>query len=1150
MPVMRSTWLALLLALLPASAWAVAPVGLRVPVRLTAGASDELLGVRGPDRTLYFVSNKNATTQIFAQPDGGTPHLLFDEGADTTFARPSPDGTQLAYITARHDATGDVCLRTVSGDQRRCLTGPETSEAQAFWFPDGQSLGVVQRHGMHGDLVLERLDLQGRSLGRVVPETGISSPALHPDGHWLAWVPVERASADVGVAFSVRPAARLNLGRVGESGKVTLLLPLPGVSGFPAFSPDGRFLYFAQHLSDTNADGRIDGHDHSVLFRLPFDPTARDPLGDRQPEQLTSARWDCQYPVPTADALLATCHVDGSLDVYTMPLEGAVNRAWTEAQLRELLDAGRDPWAQLLVLSHLLQRVRDPAQRVDVQREMARMHLELGELASAEFHMVSAVQRAPKDEVLGGQHAVVLEWIGHRQDERRLAGGKLDDRFLTAQRDRLRRLGALVKQAPLAVQQVAIIAQADMLDVMGEQGRALALLERLDAGKLVDPFAIHAYVDRALPIWRSLGRQSTALVALAKLADHDALSSTERLDLAEQFVTALEMGVGPAERAARVATWLSKVDRAGELGFRLAVEQHVLTITHDAGDAVRAVLFQLYKQNDAPERRRALVAATARRAAEVDNAYLLYQFANSWVSQVDPEAADRLAAIDLYRQVGLDKAWIHVADGKTADARGTFWGLTLQTDDLEAHVGFMEARLAEGKTDVADAYAKRYPDGHPIRHVVDAWLLARGLVAMTDPIARRQALDLAEVHAKAAVAGLPQSAGLSQLRGWLRHERFVLDGDRQAGVEALDHDDMALDLAQGRPRYVAPLLSNIGLLQSALGNHALALRTLEERQKLPLRSPAEDVALRLARIRSLHHLDRAQEASVLAESTLTLVEADPTLQAWRALVLDRAALVAYAAGRAPLAVDHTRTLLALAPTTGDAGLDAANRVRWTLLAAAAADLSGDHPSALRRLAEVDTQLDTLDPADLLRGLPPTARTVPVEPDAWRRLVLGLRAAAAEALHDEPVARTALEARLVRLSAAHTADVDDDDLTLDMASTSLRLAVLDRDAGHPEAAVAHLEAGLRAAAEHATHSGTIASDVTIDLLRAYAEGVLSGKLRPGPERAAFLSRLREVHGFLCARGNPARAAERFVLGLYLSVFDLSPLAPESPVRPVP
>ncbi len=93
-----------------------APTAVREPARLTAGTADQFLGTIAPDgRHLYFVSNRNATAQLFAK-DLVTGHerLVFDDGADVSFPRVSPDGTQVLYVSSRDDAGGDVCLRPLA----------------------------------------------------------------------------------------------------------------------------------------------------------------------------------------------------------------------------------------------------------------------------------------------------------------------------------------------------------------------------------------------------------------------------------------------------------------------------------------------------------------------------------------------------------------------------------------------------------------------------------------------------------------------------------------------------------------------------------------------------------------------------------------------------------------------------------------------------------------------------------------------------------------------------------------------------------------------------------------------------------------------------------------------------------------------------
>ena len=88
----------LLIGISSGVAWAE---GLREPQRLTAGASNQMMGVLSPDASrLIFVSDRNATAEIFSQsPVESGPELLFDLNADVSWPSLSPDGKILAYIS-------------------------------------------------------------------------------------------------------------------------------------------------------------------------------------------------------------------------------------------------------------------------------------------------------------------------------------------------------------------------------------------------------------------------------------------------------------------------------------------------------------------------------------------------------------------------------------------------------------------------------------------------------------------------------------------------------------------------------------------------------------------------------------------------------------------------------------------------------------------------------------------------------------------------------------------------------------------------------------------------------------------------------------------------------------------------------------------
>src|ERR1017187_2513501 len=128
---------------------------LRRPGRLTVGVADDLLGQLGPDgKTLYFVSNRDTTNQIFAQSMvDGRARQLFDDGADVTWPRVSPDGRTLLYISFRDSAAGQLCVRRLpEGNGRTCLKD-SSAALQAEWI-DHDRIALVSSQSIQGDLRL------------------------------------------------------------------------------------------------------------------------------------------------------------------------------------------------------------------------------------------------------------------------------------------------------------------------------------------------------------------------------------------------------------------------------------------------------------------------------------------------------------------------------------------------------------------------------------------------------------------------------------------------------------------------------------------------------------------------------------------------------------------------------------------------------------------------------------------------------------------------------------------------------------------------------------------------------------------------------------------------------------------------------------
>jgi Tol biopolymer transport system component len=183
---------------------------LHKPHRLTVGVADDLLGQLGLDgKTLYFVSNRDTTNQLFVQSMvDGRERQLFDDGADVTWPRLSPDGRSLLYISFKESASGQLCVRRLpEGDERRCFDD-SSAALQAEWI-DNNHIALVSRQSIQGDLRVFSITVGATFSARPLLDRNMTSPAVSPDGRWLVYVPVARMVETVGPAFAAHAAQSL-----------------------------------------------------------------------------------------------------------------------------------------------------------------------------------------------------------------------------------------------------------------------------------------------------------------------------------------------------------------------------------------------------------------------------------------------------------------------------------------------------------------------------------------------------------------------------------------------------------------------------------------------------------------------------------------------------------------------------------------------------------------------------------------------------------------------------------------------------------------------------------------------------------------------------------------------------------------------------
>jgi len=180
----------------------------------------------------------------------------------------SPDGQRLVF-----DLLGDLYTLPIAGGEAVPLTHSMAWEMQARWSPDGKRIAYVSDAG-GGDNVWV-MNADGSDARAVTKEDYrlLYTPTWSPDGQYIAARKHFTGSRSLG-------SGEIWLYHASGAGKGVQLNEKPNWQkdlGEPAFSPDGRYVYFSQDVTpgtsfeynkDSNGEifdiQRIDLHDGSV----------------------------------------------------------------------------------------------------------------------------------------------------------------------------------------------------------------------------------------------------------------------------------------------------------------------------------------------------------------------------------------------------------------------------------------------------------------------------------------------------------------------------------------------------------------------------------------------------------------------------------------------------------------------------------------------------------------------------------------------------------------------------------------------------------------------------------------------------------------------------------------------------------------------
>jgi hypothetical protein len=984
------------------------------PQRLTVGVADDLLGQLGPDgKSLYFVSNRDTTNEVFVQNVAdGRSHQLFDDGADVTWPRVSPDGQRLLYVSFRDSAAGQLCVRRLpAGDDRRCLQGVSAA-LQAEWI-DRDRIALVSHRSIESDLHVSEVTVGPTLTEKPLLERNMTSPAISPDGRWMVYVPVARTVQTVGPAFAAHAAPTLEaipLANAAAATPTKIVLQLPGVTGQPAFARDGRSLYVVQFFSDTNHDGTVDAGDHGILFRVPITFDGGAPVAG-VPEQLTETSWNCEYPTPFADRLIATCSLDASLDVYAMPLDGEVPDAWTMPQLLNAIDDADTRSEEQLLTSRRLARETTPSGRRLAMLALSLVHLQREEFRAAQYYAEKLHEL--RDASTAGISKPLQELVEQRRAERRREQGRLTEGFRAESRARLDKLPTDHFDSPMA-EDLTHLVRSEVYDSMGDKGKARAELEEVTVDETTPEPLVLAYYERADAFYREVDDREGLVRTCRALAMNQGLRPDEQLRYARAAVRAMIRGLGYDEADARLATERAQaMANEAELAFAIDLARAVLAIRDaHAPPAVGQALLSLYGAQTRPGRRRALVVEAVQRADDVDADDVLDALVQRDIRDVKPGTHERGEVEDIYERVIMARAYERLAAKRFAEARQDFEDVAAQTGSLEGLAGAIDMGLRLKETPAA-IEARFTKPGVPPQNLSFArsYLLARQLPKLEG-----------EAHAKAAAAALQaldtswpalkEERMAQALFGALLHEEYLQTGDLGTAERADVHYLVALELMGDNPRFRAMILGELGLLHTDVGNYRIALGYLLDRDQLPYSDNTEGLDVLVSKAQALLHAGRDRDAAAAGEAALAMIARNPALAPYRLLALDWSALDNLAAGsfaRALALYDEEMPILDAAQ-----GRYAARNRMVARISRAAAEV-GAH-QAQRALADLDVVDQSLHDPALLALLQWPHATPDHVARTYRLIAAGLRANA-----DRELGRLDAEARAVEARQAILAE---------------------------------------------------------------------------------------------------------------------------------
>ncbi len=227
----------------------------------------------------------------------------------------APDGSEIAF-----DMLGDLYLLPIDGGEARPLTSGLAWDMQPRFSPDGQWIAFTSDRGGGDNVWIVRRD--GSDARAVTKETFrlLNSPVWSPDGEFLAARKhfTSRRSLGAGEIWLYHKSGGTGLAMTEKQNEQKDV-------GEPAFSPDGKYLYYSRDITD-GPTFEYSRDPHSEIYAIDRLDRASGRI-----ERFVSGAGGSIRPTPAPDGkrLAFVRRVRAKTALHVMDLDsGAVTLVW------------------------------------------------------------------------------------------------------------------------------------------------------------------------------------------------------------------------------------------------------------------------------------------------------------------------------------------------------------------------------------------------------------------------------------------------------------------------------------------------------------------------------------------------------------------------------------------------------------------------------------------------------------------------------------------------------------------------------------------------------------------------------------------------------------------------------------------------------